>query len=192
MPGILKRKAPFGEEVEKEEPSRKKMATPDKNALIAFRVGPGPHIKNNDYCCQVLFSTLEKDRNTLLYKIATGEEDCKKEDGAFVITECKPDVFNALLDFLREKEFCIGSIDPDELLRAAKRFKFSSLLAPINNYIKKEKEKEEKEKEEKERVIGNLPYEGGEDIINHENFNQPSLDVNSSLVVMDQNVVDND
>lgn len=79
--------------------------------------------------------TLRKDQRSLLYRIAVGKKKCGKKSGGYKI-HCDPNVFEAIIDYLRTGEYEDGDIRQlRKLYSAAKAFHVKSLASTLKERI---------------------------------------------------------
>lgn len=143
MASKFKRPVLFNEEVTKEEPLKKR-ASPSGKTIVSFLV--------DNKLLQTCRLTLEKDKNSLLYKIADGSVSCEKKDGAFVIENCDYKLLNVLIGFLRNGVVStIENIDLKKLSEVAVRFGIDSLKEQVDEMIRNE-ERRKKENEKRENA----------------------------------------
>ena len=158
----------FNEEVTKEEPLKKR-ASPSGMTIVSFLVG--------NKLLQTYRLTLEKNKNSLLYKIAEGSVSCEKKDDAFIIEKCSHEIFKVLIDFLRSGFVStIENIKLEELSKAADRFSIDSLKEQVDEMIRNE-ERRKKENEKRENTKNsNDPLD--DDDTQNLDFTQPAQNEN--------------
>lgn len=97
------------------------------NQVVNFLVG-GKKISTTIH-------TLKKDQQSLLYKIAVGKRKCRKKSSGYKI-HCDPNVFEAIIDYLRTGEYDDDDIRQlRKLYFVAKAFRVKSLASMLKDRI---------------------------------------------------------